>query len=228
MKKEEKLFDSKPELLPVHFIEEPFGRLPGYTGDAREDDRDDLELIRRVAVQDRQAFGILYNRYAPLVSRYLSFQIRRRELVEETLNDVMMVVWETASRFNGTSKLSTWILGIAHNKALKAWTRVARADRAELPEDNRGDVETNSPEKIVREKELAHLVRRAVDSLPAEQRAVIVLTFYNDLPQAEIAKILGCPVNTVKTRLFHARQRLFADTSINALKGLDDVKAYQY
>jgi RNA polymerase sigma factor (sigma-70 family) len=193
-------------------------RQPNVVQAHLEDDIDDLELIRRVAVQDRQAFGTLYNRYAPLVSRYLSFQIRRRELVEETLNDVMMVVWETASRFNGTSKLSTWILGIAHNKALKAWTRVARADPAELPEDNPGGVETNSPEKLVREKELAHVMRRALASLPAEQRAVMVLTFYNDLPQAEIAEILGCPVNTVKTRLFHARQRLFADAFINELR----------
>jgi RNA polymerase sigma factor (sigma-70 family) len=210
-------------LRRIHILKAPMRHCS-----AIEDDLDDLELIRRVTMRDRQAFEILYNRYAPLVSRYLSFQIRRRELVEETLNDVMLVVWETASRFNGTSKLSTWILGIAHNKALKAWIRVARANPAELPEDHPDGVEANGPEKFVREKELAHVVRQAIDRLPAEQRAVMVLTFYNDLPQAEIAKILGCPVNTVKTRLFHARQRLFTDASINALRGLDDVKAYQY
>jgi RNA polymerase sigma-70 factor (ECF subfamily) len=119
----------------------------------------------------------------------------------------MLVVWETASRFNGPSKLSTWILGIAHNKALKAWIRVARAGPAELPEDNPGGVEANGPEKFVREKELAHVVRRAIDRLPAEQRALWCppMAIY----PKEIAKIAGCPVNTVKTRLFHARQRLF-------------------
>ena len=87
---------------------------------------DDLELIRRVVARDRQAFETLYHRYSPVVYRYLWKLIRQREIVEEALNDVMMVVWETASRFNGTSRLSTWILGIAHNKALKARARSAQ------------------------------------------------------------------------------------------------------
>src|SRR5688572_20351215 len=130
---------------------------------------EDLELIRCVVARDRQAFETLYHRYSPVVYRYLWKLIRQREVVEEALNDVMMVVWETASRFNGTSRLSTWILGIAHNKALKA---------------------------------------RAIDSLPPEQGVIVELTFYHDLPYAEIAKIVGCPVNTVKTRMLHARRRL--------------------
>src|SRR5262245_53510616 len=93
----------------------------------------DLDLIRRVVGRDRQAFETLYHRYSPVVYRYLWKLIRQREIVEEALNDVMMVVWETASHFNGTSRLSTWILGIAHNKALKARARSARFD-AELRE----------------------------------------------------------------------------------------------
>ena len=81
---------------------------------------EDLDLIRRVVERDRQAFETLYRRYSPMVYRYLWKIIRQREVVDEALNDVMMVVWESASRFNRTSRLSTWILGIAHNKALKA------------------------------------------------------------------------------------------------------------
>ena len=68
---------------------------------------DDLDLIRRVVRRDRQAFETLYHRYSPVVYRYLWKLIRQRESVEEAMNDVMMVVWETASRFNGTSRLST-------------------------------------------------------------------------------------------------------------------------
>jgi hypothetical protein len=73
-----------------------------------EDHVADRELIGRVAARDRQAFETLYLRYAPRVFRYLWSQIRQREVVEEALDDVMMVVWETAARFNGTSQLSTW------------------------------------------------------------------------------------------------------------------------
>jgi DNA-directed RNA polymerase specialized sigma24 family protein len=68
---------------------------------------DDLDLMRRMVGRDRQAFETLYHRYSPVVYRNLWRLIRQREVVEEALNDVMMVVWGTASRFNGTSRLST-------------------------------------------------------------------------------------------------------------------------
>ena len=168
---------------------------------------DDLELIRRVVRRDRQAFETLYHRYSPVVYRYLWKLIRQRESVEEALNDVMMVVWETASRFNGTSRLSTWILGIAYNKALKARARSARFD-AEVREAEPYGVEASGPEDAWARRELAGAVARAIDSLPPEQGAVVELTYYHDLSYAEIAKIVGCPVNTVKTRMSYARRRL--------------------
>jgi RNA polymerase sigma-70 factor (ECF subfamily) len=167
----------------------------------------DLALIGRVAGRDRQAFETLYHRYAPVVYRYLWKLIRQREIVEEALNDVMMVVWEKASRFNSTSRLSTWILGIAHNKALKARARSARFD-AEFRKAEPEGVEPSGPEDLVAHRELASSVAQALDSLPPEQRAVVELTFYHDLSYAEIAEIVGCPVNTVKTRMLRARQRL--------------------
>jgi RNA polymerase sigma-70 factor (ECF subfamily) len=170
---------------------------------------DDLDLIRRVVGRDRQAFETLYHRYSPVVYRYLWKLIRQREIVEEALNDVMMVVWQTASRFNGTSRLSTWILGIAHYKALKARARSAKFD-TEIRQAEPHGVESSGPEDAWAHRELAGAVARAIDSLPPEQGVVVELTFYHDLSYAEIAKIVGCPVNTVKTRMFHARRRLAA------------------
>lgn len=167
----------------------------------------DRNLIQRVAARDRHAFETLYLRYAPRVFRYLSSQIRQRELAEEALDDVMMVVWETASRYNGTSQLSTWILGIAHFKALKARTR-ASTDNAEFQESDHGGIATHTPEDAISGRELTDSIREALNGLPAEQRAVVELAFYHDRSYAEIAEILKCPVNTVKTRMFHARQRL--------------------
>jgi RNA polymerase sigma factor (sigma-70 family) len=170
---------------------------------------DDLNLIRRVVGRDRQAFETLYHRYSPVVYRYLWKLIRQREVVEEALNDVMMVVWETASRFNGTSRLSTWILGIAHNKALKARARSARVDAQLREAEQYGvGVAPSGPEDAWAHRELASAVARAIDSLPSDQGVVVELTFYHDLSYAEIAKIVGCPVNTVKTRMLYARRRL--------------------
>ena len=169
---------------------------------------DDLELIRRVVGRDRQAFEILYQRYSPIVYRYLWKLIRQRESVEEALNDVMMVVWETASRFNGTSRLSTWILGIAYNKALKARAKSARLDIEIREMEPSYGVEPSGPEDARAHRELASAVAQAIDNLPPEQGAVVELTYYHDMSYAEIAKIVGCPVNTVKTRMSHARRRM--------------------
>jgi len=182
-------------------------QIPMRNPDIAEDRLSERDLIHRVAARDREAFETLYRRYAPRVFRYLSSQIRQREIVEEALDDVMMVVWETAGRYNGTSQLSTWILGIAHYKALKARARVSTSD-AEFQESDHGGIETHSPEAIVAERELTDTIRQAMDALSAEQRAVVELTFYHGRSYAEIAEILDCPVNTVKTRMFHARQRL--------------------
>jgi RNA polymerase sigma factor (sigma-70 family) len=188
-------------LMPGHVVHERVAMSPLPTLE------NDLALIGRVAGRDRQAFETLYHRYAPVVYRYLWKLIRQREIVEESLNDVMMVVWEKAARFNSTSRLSTWILGIAHNKALKARARSATFD-ADLRKAEPDRVEPSGPEDAVAHRELASAVARALDSLPPEQRAVVELTFYHDLSYAEIAKIVGCPVNTVKTRMLHARRRL--------------------
>ena len=191
------------------------GKWPRQTGlcheisrrNMAEDHLSDSELIRRVAARDRQAFESLYLRYAPRVLHYLSGQIRQRDIVEEALDDVMMVVWETAARYNGTSQLSTWILGIAHYKALKARARAGAVD-AEFQEADHVGIDTRGPDDVVSGRELTEALRRALDTLPGEQRAVVELAFYHDRSYVEIAEILKCPVNTVKTRMFHARQRL--------------------
>src|SRR5262245_28468075 len=90
----------------------------GSTSSRLEDN--DPDLIRRVAGKDRRAFELLYQRYAQRIHRYLSRFISQPDVVEEVLDDVMLVIWQNASRFNHTSRLSTWIFGIAHFKALKA------------------------------------------------------------------------------------------------------------
>ena len=169
---------------------------------------DDLILIRRVAAKNRQAFETLYHRYAPRLYRYLSKLIRQRELIEEVLDDVMLVVWQNASRFNNTSRLSTWIFGIAHNKALKALARSSNRSPDVLLTMPEEAIDREGPEEAMTRQELRSTLARALEALSPEHRAVVELTFYHECSYQEIAEITGCPVNTVKTRMFHARRRL--------------------
>ena len=90
---------------------------------------DDVTLIDQVAVKDRQAFEVLYQRYYQRLYGYLFKLLQRQEMVEEVINDVMMVVWNDAARFRHRSKPSTWIFGIAYNKGRKAFVRFARSAR---------------------------------------------------------------------------------------------------
>src|SRR5262245_31223592 len=177
---------------------------PGPTA-MREDD--DGELIRRVAAKDRRAFEALYQRYAQRLHRYLSRQLQSPELSEEVLDDVMLVIWQSAARYNGTSRVSTWIFGIAHHKAWKARARLAsRAAATPLSDDEVAD--DVGPEDVTMRGELDRLLARGLAALSPEQRAVVELTFHDGCSYQEIAEITRVPVNTVKTRMFHARRRL--------------------
>lgn len=165
-------------------------------------------LLRRIAAKDRRAFEALYHAYYRRLFAYLFKTVRKPELAEEVLDDVMLAVWTGASGFDGRSRPSTWIFGIAFHKALKALARQDR-HRAEVEETEAGEPATeDGPEGVLVRREVADVLERALRSLPLEQRTVVELTYYHGFAYQEIAEIMGCPVNTVKTRMFHARRRL--------------------
>ena len=102
---------------------------------AEPDANEAARLMRAVANKDRRAFETLYYAYSSRLGRYLLRVLKRHELVDEALNDVMLVVWQSAERYDPSlSRLSTWMFGIAHNKALKALSRIAH-HQMELPMD---------------------------------------------------------------------------------------------
>jgi RNA polymerase sigma-70 factor (ECF subfamily) len=131
---------------------------------------------------------------------------RRPQLTDEILNDTMLIVWRKAATFDLSSKVSTWIIGIALRRGLKA---LARADdaRDSAPDDVAASAEPGPEAQLLR-RELRRQLGRALMSLPVEQRAVVELSFYHGYTYREIATIVDCPVDTVKTRMFHARRRL--------------------
>lgn len=164
------------------------------------------ELLERVKAHDVDAFERLYRIYQPRLARFLINLLRRPQLVEEVLDDTMMVVWQTAGSFRGTSKLSTWVFAIAYRKALKA-----RARWPDPLEDKAQDTRISNepaPDADLNRSRARDALVGAMDGLSAEQRAVVDLTYFHGLGYREIAEILSCPVDTVKTRMFHARRRL--------------------
>ena len=164
------------------------------------------ELLERVKMHDLDAFERLYRIYQPRLARFLTNLVKRPQLVEEVLDDTMMVVWNTAGSFRGTSKLSTWVFAIAYRKALKA-----RARWPDPLEDGEWDTRVSNdpmPDAELQRSRIHDALNRAMRQLSTEQRAVVDLTYFHGLGYRDIAEIVGCPVDTVKTRMFHARRRL--------------------
>jgi RNA polymerase sigma-70 factor (ECF subfamily) len=127
-------------------------------------------------------------------------------MVEEVLNDTMLVVWRKAPSYNLRSKVSTWIFGIAFRRALKALKRID--DPVDFDPDDSADQSGVGPECALQQHETRACLAQALGALSADHRAVIELTYFQGHSCAEIAEIMRCPVNTVKTRMFHARRRL--------------------
>lgn len=164
------------------------------------------ELLARVAAGDLQAFESLYRLYQPRLTRFLATLLKRPQLIEEVLDDTMMVVWQSAGRFRGSSKPSTWIFAIAYRKAAKA--RLRWPDPVEEPAVDPRVSTDAAPDEELHHQRLRAALMGAMNRLSADHRAVVDLTYFHGMGYREIAEIVGCPVDTVKTRMFHARRRL--------------------
>lgn len=165
----------------------------------------ELALLRRTQAQDRDAFRELYGIYHRRLARFLTRMVRRYEVAEEVINDTMWVVWQRAGDFRGSSQVSTWVMGIAYRRALKT---LRRATVHLAVSDPDAAVEDSDAGEAVDQADRAQLVARALAQLPLEQRLVVEFTYYLGCSCADIAEIMDCPVNTVKTRMFHARRKL--------------------
>jgi RNA polymerase sigma-70 factor (ECF subfamily) len=166
----------------------------------------EARLIDRVARGDMRAFEDLYRIYYPRLSRFLLNITRRPQLVEEVLSDTLMVVWRRSDDFNGRSKVSTWIFAIAYRKALGALRRLD--EPIEDPHAAGRESPDADPERQLGERQVEHALQGAIGELSADHRVVVDLAYFHEVGYREIAEIMDCPVDTVKTRMFHARRHL--------------------
>jgi RNA polymerase sigma-70 factor (ECF subfamily) len=175
-------------------------------------DTADARLLHLVADGDREAFERLYHVYFPRLTRFLNRSTRNLQLIEEIVNDTMLVVWKKAPSWDASCKVSTWIFAIAWRKTRKAIGSLGSLDGLGEAVDAESELLEAGPESQP-DRQFARLrqhqaVDAALNALPPEQRAVVQLTYYHDMGYADIADVLGCPENTVKTRMFYARRRL--------------------
>jgi RNA polymerase sigma-70 factor, ECF subfamily len=167
----------------------------------------DWMLIRAMATGDVRALNELYARYGGMILAFLKTKIGDQRLAEEILQDVMLAAWENAHRFEARSKVKTWLLVIARNRAINTYRKkrlpiIDINDAFNLQADD-----TNPMEAVVR-KDRESSVREAIQKLPEIQREVLVLVFYHQLTGPEVAQVLNISEGTVKSRLHRAKEML--------------------
>lgn len=176
-------------------------------------DLDDGALLEKVSREDKNAFEVLYKRFHRRVYQFVFRQLHSHELAEEATADTLYAVWKQAGSFQGRSAVSTWILGIAYRSSLKILEKNARHTRSRDPESELDTTEdanpSHNPEHLTEQRLVSEQVQYAMEHLSPDHIAVVQLTAVGHSCE-EIAAVVGCPKNTVKTRMFHARRQLRA------------------
>jgi RNA polymerase sigma-70 factor (ECF subfamily) len=162
----------------------------------------DRALICAIACGDVAAFEEIHSRYAGRIRAFALQRTRRHDLAEELTCETLTTIWLSAARFRHDSKVSTWIFGIARILSLKALRRLGSA--ATTATDSRVE-EFHDPWP---NDELCEWLDAALALLPEQQRTALELCYRQGHSCQQIADSVGCPVSTVKTRMFHGRRKL--------------------
>jgi RNA polymerase sigma-70 factor (ECF subfamily) len=167
----------------------------------------DAALVLGTAAGDQAAFEKLFRRFERPLYAYFTRLVKDQATAEDLVCETLTAVWKGARGFRGDARVSTWVFGIAHRIG-------ATAIRAKRPSVSLEEIEEpiagGSLEEEGERMDLAARIRQAMARLSPEHQEVVELVFYHGFAYLEIARILGVPVNTVKTRMFYARQKLRA------------------
>lgn len=168
----------------------------------------EAKQIAAIAGGDQNALRSLYGLTHARLYRFLVRQLRNEAIAEEVMNEVYLAVWQSAARYEGRSAPMTWILSIAHNKAISSLRK--RREVSGIDDETAGQIadEDDTPEDVAQKRDKAKLMRACIDRLGPDQRGVLDLVYYQERSIAEAAEILAIPEATVKTRMFYARKKL--------------------
>jgi RNA polymerase sigma-70 factor, ECF subfamily len=157
-----------------------------------------------IARRDQAAFKQLHSRYERRIERFVTRRFRGCTSADDIANETLWIVWRNAGQFKGTSKVCTWIMGIAYHMGLKGLRKAAnRLTDCQVPYDS--DWGSHNPSF---QRDISDWITAGLACLPDEQRTALELAYHFGHSCDEIAVTLHCPVGTVKTRLYHGRRRL--------------------
>jgi RNA polymerase sigma-70 factor (ECF subfamily) len=180
---------------------------------------DDAKLVARVQQGDKGAFDLLVIKYQRKILRLLSRMLRDQSDIEDVMQEAFIKAYRALPQFRGESAFYTWLYRIAINTA-RNWMS-SQARRPSSPNNNQSEdgetfdeidnlTDNNTPESMLASREIATTVNDTIQELPEELRTAIVLREIEGLSYEEISQAMGCPIGTVRSRIFRAREAIAA------------------
>ena len=182
----------------------------------------DLMLVERTVAGDQKAFELLVVKYQRRIARLIGRMVRDVDLVEDIAQETFIRAYRALAQFRGEAQFYTWLYRIAVNTAKKALGDLKRdplvsesALRGRDDDDETSSVEnelttSETPETVLAAKEIAATVNSAMEALPEELRQAVTLREIEGLSYEEIAEVMNCPIGTVRSRIFRAREAISA------------------
>ena len=177
----------------------------------------DFQLVERVRQGDQQAFGILVEKYHRKLLRLLSRMVRDQHEIEDIAQEAFIKAYRALPQFRGDAAFYTWLYRIAVNTAKNYLASRGRgmhtiSDQAmnddDEPDERLVAQDIGNPETELLSKQVAIAINQAVDDLPQELRQAITLREIEGLSYEEIAETMACPIGTVRSRIFRAREAI--------------------
>jgi RNA polymerase sigma-70 factor (ECF subfamily) len=180
----------------------------------------DQQLVERVQSGDKRAFELLVTKYQRRIFRLLSRMIRDPAEIEDVAQEAFVKAYRALSNFRGESAFYTWLYRIAINTAKNHLVSQGRR----VPTTTGNDIEdaegfddaallreVATPDSMLQSRQVAEAVNRAIEKLPEELRTAIVLRELEGLSYEEIAETMACPIGTVRSRIFRAREAIASE-----------------
>jgi RNA polymerase sigma-70 factor (ECF subfamily) len=165
-------------------------------------------LLQSIAAGDAKSLERLFARTQVRVFRYIMRVVKNQAIAEELLNEVFLSVWQNAKSYEGRSEPMTWMLSIAHNKAISALRK--KTEVLGVIDETARDLvaEADTPDIAAQKQDKSAKIRACIAELSPDHRTILDLVYYQEQSVADVAEVLGIPENTVKTRMFYARKKL--------------------
>ena len=181
----------------------------------------DAMLVERTVAGDQKAFELLVIKYQRRIQRLIGRMVRDVDLVEDIAQETFIRAYRALAQFRGEAQFYTWLYRIAVNTAKKALMDLKRnptvsenayksADDDETSAIENELTSSETPDAVLASKEIAEIINAAMDALPEELRQAITLREIEGLSYEEISEAMNCPIGTVRSRIFRAREAISA------------------